>query len=67
MKTYRYYSTQRPVDIGTFPPSAQVVEIHNYAYRQQVEEIGRKAWGWFEVAEPIDPEEAERYELVMEA
>ena len=36
---YRYYSTQRPVDIGTFPKPAgnAPVEIHNYDNRQLVE------------------------------
>ena len=37
---YRYYSTQRPVDIGTFPKPAdnKPVEIHNYDSRIPVED-----------------------------
>ena len=62
---YRYYSTQRPVDIGTFPKPAgnAPVEIHNYDNRQPVEGGTMQAWGWLEYAKPLTEKEAGDYEL----
>jgi len=62
---YRYYSTQRPVDIGTFPKPAgnAPVEIHNYDKRQPVEGGSMQAWGWLEYAKPLTEKEASDYEL----
>ena len=62
---YRYYSTQRPVDIGTFPkPSGNApVEIHNYDKRQLVENGTMQAWGWLEYAKPLTEKETCDYEL----
>jgi hypothetical protein len=62
---YRYYSTQRPVDIGTFPKPAgnAPVEIHNYDKRQPVEGGAMQAWGWLEYAKPLTEKEASDYEL----
>lgn len=39
MEYYRYYSTQRPVDLGTFPkpPGNAPVEIINFDERRMVE------------------------------
>ena len=62
---YRYYSTQRPVDIGTFPKPAdnKPVEIHNYDKRQPVENGTMLAWGYLEYAKPLTEKEASDYEL----
>ena len=62
---YRYYSTQRPVDIGTFPkpPDNKPVEIHNYDKRQSVENGTMQAWGYLEYAKPLTEKEASDYEL----
>ena len=62
---YRYYSTQRPVDIGTFPKPVgnAPVEIHNYDKRQPVEGGAMQAWGWLEYAKPLTEKEASDYEL----
>ena len=62
---YRYYSTQRPVDIGTFPKPAgnAPVEIHNYDKRQPVENGKMQAWGYLEYARPLTEKEAGDYEL----
>ena len=62
---YRYYSTQRPVDIGTFPKSAdnKPVEIHNYDSRIPVEDGSMLAWGYLEYAKPLTEKEASDYEL----
>ena len=62
---YRYYSTQRPVDIGTFPkpPGNSPAEIHNYASRQPVEGGKLQAWGYLEYTKPLTEKEARDYEL----
>ena len=46
-KEYKYYSTQRPVDIGTFPKPAGNApdEIVNYDKRVPVEGGAFLAWG----------------------
>ena len=62
---YWYYSTQRPVDIGTFPkpPDNKPVEIHNYDKRQSVENGTMQAWGYLEYAKQLTEKEASDYEL----
>lgn len=64
---YRYYSTQRPVDIGTFPkpPDNPVVEVHNYDAdsRIPVENGMIQAWGYVEYQKPLTEKEAGVYEL----
>ena len=60
----RYYSTQRPIGPGTIPNDPKPAEIHNFDYRQQVEDIGRMAWGYVDYEEPLNEKAAEDYELV---
>ena len=62
---YRYYSTQRPVDMGTFPkpPDNKPTEIHNYDVRQPVEGGKLLAWGYLEYAKPLTEKEIRDYEL----
>lgn len=65
--TYRYYSTQRPVDLGTFPkpPDNPVMEVHNYDAdsRIPVENGMIQAWGYVEYQKPLTEKEAGDYEL----
>ncbi|MCD8013275.1 MAG: hypothetical protein LUG99_08885 [Lachnospiraceae bacterium] len=60
----RYYSTQRPVSLGTFPGGHKVREIFNFDERTYVESIGRRAWGWIEFEDELTEKEARNYELV---
>ena len=62
----RYYSTQRPIGPGTIPNEPKPAEIVNFDSRQQVESIGRPAWGYVDYDEPLDEETAADYELVKE-
>lgn len=64
-KHYKYYSTQRPVDIGTYPKSAPnpPVEITNYNDRTWVEHDTRLAWGELIYAHPLTVGEQTAYEL----
>ena len=52
---YRYYSTQRPVDLGTFPkpPGNAPVEIINFDERRMVEGGTMRAWGELPIPYPV--------------
>lgn len=58
---YRYYSTQRPVDIYTYPSDKKVLNIKNYDNRLSVE--GLKAWGYIEFDTPLTDAERLEYDL----
>lgn len=62
---YKYYSTQRPVDIGTFPkPSHNAPdEIVNYDQRIPVEGGAFPAWGHLTYTRPLTEKQAVDYEL----
>lgn len=62
---YKYYSTQRPVDIGTFPkPSSNVPDaIVNYDQRVPVENGSFLAWGHLTYTRPLTKRQASDYEL----
>lgn len=64
---YRYYSTQRPVDFGTFPKPADnpVMEIHNYDTDRRIPVEGARfeAWGYIEYQNPLTDKQASDYEL----
>ena len=62
---YKYYSTQRPIDIGTYPklPEAPEVELVFYDQRRPVEHGTAQAWGELIYDAPLSPEQASAYEL----
>ena len=62
---YRYYSTQRPVDLGTFPkpPGNAPVEIINFDERRMVEGGTIRAWGELAYLKPLTEKRMEDYEL----
>ena len=62
---YKYYSTQRPVDIGTFPNGKEnpPIRIENYEGRIWVEHDTRLAWGELAYAQPLSEKELYHYEL----
>jgi N12 class adenine-specific DNA methylase len=61
---YRYYSTQRPVSVGTYPQdSGRPVEIFNFDERTLVENGAFSAWGWLEYDNPLTAKQTEDYEL----
>lgn len=62
---YKYYSTQRPVDIGTFPkPKGNAPdEIVNYDQRVPVEGGAFLAWGHLTYTKPLTEQDAADYEL----
>ena len=62
---YKYYSTQRPVDMGTFPkpPRNAPDEIVNYDQRIPVENGAFLAWGHLTYTRPLTKRQASDYEL----
>ena len=62
---YKYYSTQRPVDIGTFPkpPRNAPDEIVNYDQRIPVENGSFLAWGHLTYTRPLTKRQTSDYEL----
>lgn len=64
-KVYRYYSTQRPVDIATYPklPDNEPINITNYSDRVPVDGGLYRAWGELVSAAPLTWEQMDAYEL----
>ena len=62
---YRYYSTPRPVDIGTYPkePDNPLVGFLNYDDRISVEHGAFRAWGEVMYRAPLTQDELYQYEL----
>lgn len=62
---YKYYSTQRPIDIGTYPKllEAPLVELVFYDRRRPVEHGTVQAWGELIYDVPLSPEQVSAYEL----
>lgn len=62
--SYKYYSTQRPIDIGTFPKTENgPTRIVNFDTREGVE-LGRiQAWGYLVYNTPLTEKQIDDYEL----
>ena len=61
---YKYYSTQRPVDIGTFPKTGSgPAEIVNFDQRESVENGKFLAWGYLLYHAPLTEKQMANYEL----
>lgn len=58
---HRYYLTQRPLSIGTFP--GKPASMESFDSKQYVNDIGRPAWGWVEYSEPLTDKQVIAYEL----
>ena len=62
---YRYYSTQRPVDIGTYPksPDNPMLSFKNYDGRTWVENGTILTWGELAYEKPLTEKQQADYEL----
>ena len=61
---YKYYSTQRPVDIGTFPKTdGGPVRFENFNKREEVEQGKFKAWGYLVYDAPLTEKQIADFEL----
>lgn len=64
LNVYKYYSTQRPVDIGTFPKTENgPAEIVNFDQRESVENGKFLAWGYLLYHAPLTEKQMTDYEL----
>ena len=67
MEEYKYFSTQRPVDLLTYPdpPDNPPLEIKNYDcdFRIPVPGEAFRAWGELTYAKPLTEKQMEDYEL----
>lgn len=63
---YRYYSTQRPVSLGTYPKPQgnKVLNIENFEEKTFCEQVGREAWGYIEYELPVSDVLLRDFELV---
>lgn len=59
----RYYSTQRPLEPGTFPRQDVPESIVNFNGKVFCEEIGREARGYVAYREAITEKQTHEYEL----
>ena len=62
----KYYSTQRPVTMGSYPDNGNVEEINNFDEKTYCESIGREAYGYVKYSEPLTDAEAKSYELTKD-
>ena len=63
-EVYKYYSTQRPVDIGTFPKTEnEPAEIVNFDQRESVENGRFQAWGYLLYHAPLTEKQMADYEF----
>ncbi len=61
---YKYYSTQRPIDIGTFPKTdGGPAYIVNFDMREYVENASFRAWGYIAYNAPLSKGQLDIYEL----
>lgn len=63
MGRFRYWSTLRPVSIGTYPREYGVVEIANFRQREFVPEINAYAWGFIDFENELPESEQDHYDL----
>lgn len=63
-EVYKYYSTQRPVDIGTFPKTENgPTKIVNFDQHESVENGRFQAWGYLLYHAPLTEKQINDYEL----
>ncbi len=62
---YKYYSTERPVSIGTYPKPKdnKPVNIENFDLKTYVPEIKAEAYGYLEYEQPLTSKQVATYEL----
>lgn len=62
-KTYRYYSLERPISLGTYPKKVNAINIVNYDNKRLADDIGRLVWGYIDYSEPLTRNDCYEYEL----
>ena len=62
----RYFSTQRPIEPGSYPRPKDARRIVNYDKREFIIAIEREAWGYIDYGCELDDWDVADYELVRE-
>lgn len=62
-----YYSTQRPIGLGTYPKPQEnkVIEIKNFDKKEKIEKENISAYGYIKYEKPLMPAAAKAYELTL--
>ena len=62
---YRYYSTERPVSLGTYPKTRgnMPINIKNFETRLYVPEVKHEAYGYLEYEHELTDKQIDAYEL----
>ena len=61
---YKYYSTQRPIDINTYPiTDGGPDHFINFTKREYMENCSFQAWGYLAYNTPLDTKQIYKYEL----
>ena len=62
---YRYYSTESPVSLGTYPKTKDntPVNIKNFETKIYVPEISHEAYGYLEYENKLTDKQVSAYEL----
>lgn len=62
-----YYSTQRPIEPGTYPKPQEnkVIEIKNFAKKEKIENENISAYGYIKYEKPLMSAAAKAYELTL--
>ena len=65
IKVYRYYSTERPVSLGTYPKTRgnMPINIKNFEKRLYVPEVKHEAYGYLEYEHELTDKQIDAYEL----
>ena len=63
---YKYYLTQRPPSLGTFPKPKdnKIIDIVEFEDKKFIHNIYCKAWGYVEYGKPLTDKEISDYELI---
>jgi guanylate kinase len=64
---YKYYSTERPVSLETYPKPKdnKPINIHNFDIKTYIQEIKCEAYGYIEYEKPLTSKQVKAYELVI--
>lgn len=60
---YKYYSTARPISIGTIPTGYSINAMENFEERTMIPELNRKAWAVIDFGELLTEADEKAYEL----
>lgn len=59
---FRYYLTERPFSIGTFPNNGNLIYHFDYDCRTNIPGVGM-VWGFVDYSKPLTEKEISDYEL----